>query len=102
MLLWDLEPHSFKELHREGGIRYHARILELKRLGYDIEDDGAEEGKWWRLRSHDLGPPLGKKVKVYLEESDVEQLIDHGVVSRRARLALSLSLSSFKKNRHKL
>ena len=120
-LLSDLEWHSWRSLHQIGGVRYSARLLELKRLGYKIEsvetgklNDG--DGKKYRLISKDRGAPKGKKVKVFIEESDVEALIAlivavetfshaEGIILPRSRLTLltlKSALQSFRTNKDKL
>ena len=102
-LLSDLDWHAHYELAVVGGVRYSARILELKRLGYTIEtrDTHSEEGKLYRLPTLTIGRPQGKRVKVFLEESDVLLMI-HGVISNRARSALLDAHGSFDTNREKL
>lgn len=107
LTLHDLNWHPNHELSRKsvGGIRYSARILELKRLGYEIEDrdiDGAKAGKEYRLKSKTPGPPQSKRVKVFLEESDVDKLLKQGTLTTRARKALADALGSFQANKSKL
>ena len=102
-LLSDLSWHSFVELHRVGGIRYSARLLELKRLGYRIEDatDGDDDGKRYRLISLTPGVPLPKRVKVFVPLHDAQRLLD-GVVTKVAAAAVREAVGSFKANQDKL
>lgn len=102
-LLMDLRPHHWSELHRIGGVRYGARVLELRRLGYQIEtrelDDG---GKSYRLLSARVGAPLPKKVKVFLDPADVAEMIRSGIISNNAREQLVSSYHTFLYNKDKL
>jgi hypothetical protein len=101
-LLSDLDWHPFTELHRVGGIRYSARLLELKRLGYRIEDEPyGEDGKRYRLVSLEVGVPLPKRVKVFLTLHDARRLLD-GVVTSPARTAVQKAVGSFQDNADKL
>jgi hypothetical protein len=105
MLLSDLEWHGFEELHRVGGVRYSARLLELKRLGYDIATEGKREhGLRYRLRSPLRGEPQQKRVKVFLREVDARILISSAIDLglSEARSALQTAVSSFEANREKL
>lgn len=107
LTLHDLKWHANHELSKKsvGGIRYSARLLELKRLGYDIEDrdiEGAKAGKEYRLRSRVPGEGQAKRVKVFLEESDVDTLLKRGTLTPRARKALADALGSFRTNKDKL
>ena len=103
--LSDLGWHSFKALVRVGGIRYSARILELKRLGYVIEDretgDGSL-GKEYRLTSLVPGAPQEKRVKVFLDAQDVSAMLNTGTVPLSARAPLAEALGSFCANMDKL
>lgn len=101
-LLLDLDWHTFAELHRVGGIRYSARLLELKRLGYRIDDEPCgEDGKRYRLVSPLPGVPLPKRVKVFLTLHDAQRLLD-GVVTLPARDAIRDAVGSFRSNADKL
>lgn len=106
LLLSDLDWHGYEELHQTGGVRYSARLLELKRLGYSIETAGEkEQGLKYRLTSHDRGKPKSKRVKVFLLESDARTLL--GVASREhgladAKASLEDAINSFEANRYKL
>lgn len=68
-LLWDLNWHGNAALARVGGVRYNARVHELRRLGYRIDDesDGRADGKRYRLVSQEPTGPLTKRVKVFLQ-----------------------------------
>lgn len=101
-LLSDLGWHSFSQIHSVGGIRYSARLLELKRLGYRIEDRATgTDGKDYRLISLTPGPAQEKRVKVFLRETDAEKLVV-GKITRAAIAAVSDALGSFKTNRDNL
>lgn len=103
-LLWDLVWHGYEELHRTGGIRYSARLLELRRLGYDIVTEGKKEsGLRYRLRSRTPGEPQGKRVKVFLDESDAVQLFSWAKrAGMGAATQLRTAIESFHHNRDKL
>jgi hypothetical protein len=101
----DCRWHTFAELRHFGGLRYGARLLELKRLGYEFEDkpiDGEPEGKAYRLLSTVRGVPQAKRVKVLLEESDVEWLLENVDTLPRVESALTDALASFRTNKAKL
>jgi len=108
LVLDDLKWHTNGELSKKsvGGIRYSARILELKRLGYQIEDQHLDAdkktGKRYRLLSREPGKPKPKKVKVYLEERDVQAILGGSHVPPRALTALKDALGSFQTNKGKL
>lgn len=102
-MLWDKEWHEWHEIHRVGGVRYSARLLELKRLGYDIETKGSKvEGLSYRLRSFTKGAPQEKRVKVFLHEADARKILARGNVSMDARNAFEVAINSFERNRNKL
>lgn len=103
-LLSDREWHTAKELNKVGGVRYSARLLELKRLGYKIESKEVEgkNYKSYRLASILRGPCQGKRVKVLLDEGDVDELLESGILTLSAEAALKDALGSFRTNKHKL
>jgi|WetSurMetagenome_2_1015567.scaffolds.fasta_scaffold168847_1 hypothetical protein len=103
-LLMDLKPHHWSELHRIGGVRYGARVLELRRLGYQVEtrelDDG---GKSYRLLSgFKTGVPQPKRVRVFLNPADVANMLRTDGVPPRAREQLAASYHTFLYNKDKL
>lgn len=101
-LLSDLRWHPHYELRNRGGIRYSARLLELKRLGYLIEDRRlSEQGKEYRLRTLKRGALREKKVKVYLRYEDAENLLE-GTMSNNVYLAVEQALQSYRANRNNL
>lgn len=106
LALRDQRWHKHQELKNAGGVRYSARVLELKRLGYCIESrpfqGKRENGNEYRLMSLKPGTPQGKRVKVYLEEADADALVKMGKLSRRAKRAVEDALGSFRSNKHKL
>jgi hypothetical protein len=105
-LLEDMQWHPHYELLGPGGICYSSRIRELRRLGYKIEgvDLGGDDkqGRVYRLLSLEKGEPLGKKVKIYLEERDTVALLMDGVLTAAARREVSEALSRFIANKPKL
>jgi hypothetical protein len=103
-LLSDCQWHTRRELQAVGGIRYGARLLELKRMGYRIEaaDTGGDEhGRDYRLLSTEPNEPQAKRVKALLEEQDVVSLL-RGDITLTASAALRNALGSFRANRGKL
>jgi hypothetical protein len=103
-LLSDAQWHPHYELARVAGVRYGARVLELRRLGFDIETEdcaGSAQGKTYRMPSTIAGPPQPKRVKVLLEETDVLCMV-RGYVPPSARIALNDAHASFDTNREKL
>lgn len=100
-LLSDLGWHTWRELEAVGGVRYGARLLELRRLGYLFETADLEDGQRYRLKSLERAAPQPKRVKVLLEEADAESLY-RGEVSVTAAMAVSVALASFRANRGKL
>jgi hypothetical protein len=98
----DLAWHDYTELREVGGVRYSARILELKRLGYQFEDEPLEpQGKRYRLLDRVPSGTKGKKVKVYISEQGAQALLD-GTITNAVRLAVTDALGSFQANKHKL
>jgi len=103
-VLLDLAWHSGKELDGAiGGNRYSARIRELRRLGYEIEDQPrlTGHGKVYRLVSALPRAPAGKRVKVYLDEVDARAIVG-GEPTSAGREAVRNALASFEANRAKL
>jgi len=101
-LLSDLRWHPHYELRRRGGIRYSARLLELKRLGYLIESQRlSEQGKEYRLKTLERSAIREKKVKIYLRYDDAENLLE-GELSTSVYLAVEEALQSYRANRNNL
>lgn len=101
-LLRDLGWHTNAELREAGGVRYGARLLELKRLGYRIDaEELAGHGRRYRLESLEPGLPQGKRVRVLLDEADAAALID-AAPTLTARAALTDALGSYRANKGKL
>lgn len=78
-LLWDMEWHHHSEL-RVAGVRYSARLLELKRLGYWIASAlllNGESGKRYCLMSRTPTFPKKRQIKVFLDPQDVAFLLFH-------------------------
>jgi hypothetical protein len=104
-ILIELQPLqwvSWRILHRICN-RYSARVLDLKRLGYKIEDepDPSGHGKRYRLINPVPSRPQGKQVKLYLPEPDAEALV-RGDVTLFTVAAASTALRIFRANKHKL
>src|SRR5215467_2495131 len=85
-LLADLDWHHFGELHRVGGIRYSARLLELRRLGYQIttRELPHRTGREYRLVSREPLTPKLKRVKVFLSLDDARRLAAGDLTSTAA------------------
>lgn len=100
-LFSDKKWHSHEKLAIIGGVRYSARLLELKRLGYDIESRGhPKEGKEYRCVGRREPPP--KRVKIFLDECDVLDMVNNASISQQANAALTAAWASFDANRDKL
>ncbi len=101
-LLSDAAWHGHQEIAKVGGVRYSARLLELKRLGFLVEtQDTGTQGRMYRLVSIVPGRPQPKRVKVFLEEEDVRAMV-RGIVPSRAQAALADAHGSYVANREKL
>lgn len=76
-VLSDLQWHPYMDLAAVGGVRYGARLLELKRLGYEIEDRNVKGdiGKDYRLKRLRPGMPKQKLVKVFLMEDEAQAIV---------------------------
>jgi len=96
--------HSWKEMETVAGVRYGARLHELKRSGYQFHTISDDEpiGQKYRLISTDPGAPQGKRVKVLLKEKDVQQSLLNNLLTEGARKALQDGLGSFQHNKTKL
>jgi len=89
-LLSDLRFHSWRELQAAGGNRYGARLLELRREGYEIVDTAYDEdGQQYRLVRLERGEPQPKRVRVYISESSAEHAV-RGFVTEETREAVTL------------
>lgn len=99
--LWDLEWHSYAEILKVGGIRYGARILELKRLGWHVVSQEQPDGNSYRLMSRTQQSPKVKTVKTYFTEEEADW-IAKGYLPPTARQKVQESLASFRANKHKL
>ena len=103
-LMFDLRWHSWREMRPIAGVRYGARLLELKRQGYlfaSFDAQGEGNGKVYQLLSRTPSTAQGKMVKVYLLEQDAE-LVCNGMFNERIRVVVSDALGSFRINKHKL
>ncbi len=100
-LLYDCSWHGYKELRAVAGLRYGARLLELKRLGYLIETQPMETGQEYRLISLYRGEPQEKRVKCFLTEQEAVS-IGRGVPTHGAVMRVRDALDSFRANREKL
>jgi hypothetical protein len=100
-LLSDGEWHSYKECQSVGGARYGARLHELRRLGFQVDSRG-DKAAGLDYRVTGTGEPQRKRVKVYLEEEDVIELLDSHRLTTNARKLLEEALGSFRHNKDKL
>lgn len=104
-LLWDCKWHHHKEL-RVAGVRYSARLLELKRLGYLIGTDSLENepGNRYRLLSRVPTTPQQRQIKVFLEPADVRFLLNHHreILPRDAYKRLNDAFNRYTENLNKL
>lgn len=91
-VLSDLGWHTWEELRGVAGVRYGARICDLRDEGYQIEDDELEIGKRYRLTSHVRGPRREQRVKVYLEVDDA-MAAKEGHLTATAREAVGDALN---------
>jgi hypothetical protein len=104
-LLSDGAWHAHHELAEAGGVRYSARVLELRRLGYGIVTAPMGEGDHglrYRMATTKRGETKAKRVKVFLEERDVVAMVSSGFVPTRALDALADAHASFDTNRERL
>jgi len=104
-LLQDMKWHPHYRLKEAGGVRYSARLLELKRLGYKIDSEEIDGvgGKQYRLCSLRRTSPQEKHVKVFLTEHDAAEMIGTlGRVTSTAEDAVISALNSFRINKNKL
>jgi hypothetical protein len=103
LLLCDLAWHTHRECDQASGNRYTARMLELRRLGYAIDSEpiAEGEGKRYRLVSLERTKPQTKRVKIFLEEDDAQQIV-LGEITLGAHAATKRALRSFRANKDKL
>lgn len=94
-LLADGAWHDWRECSDVAGLRFGARVGELREAGWLIESEDLEVGRRYRLASLEKGPKLGRRVRIYVDESDAEALAS-GWVSERARLAIKSALAIFR------
>jgi hypothetical protein len=100
-LLKDGKWHPWSAMRQAGGMRYSARLLELKRLGYEFESRGrAETGKDYRLTGK--GEPKEKRVKVFLTEDQAKYLIRRVSDREDVREALMSAVATFQTRRDHL
>jgi hypothetical protein len=107
-LLMDMKWHKPGEMRKAGGVRYSARLLELKRLGYIIDDrplSGQEQGKEYCLAALVPGSPQEKRAKILLSEKDLITLVSGGTIihlSKKGQDELKLALIRYQNNKEKL
>lgn len=100
-LLTDGEWKPWTAMRTAGGMRYSARLLELKRLGYQIESRGnAPQGKEYRLTGK--GEPKTKQVKVFLTEEHARRVRDCDALPVELRKVVAAALRSFESRRDML
>ncbi len=100
-LLCDLRWHDQQELTIAGGRRYGARLHEMKADGFDIVDEWCvpkSSGKRYRMRSRERLGKRQRKVRIYLDQSDAEEL-QRGEITLFALAAVQDGLDSFRANR---
>lgn len=101
-LLHDLLWHPWPELAEAGGRRYGARLLELRRLGYEISSRAHPGGgKEYRLNSREPGPKHERRVRVLLTEKEIRALLT-GEPTSVTRSTLEKALARFRYNKHNL
>jgi heme oxygenase len=95
---------SWRYLRTVGGVRYGARLRELKRQGYQIIDQSGtdEHGKQYRLLSPKPYTGQQKQVKIYLPENEVTDLLETEMISAEANRIITLAYRIFDANRDKL
>lgn len=103
----DLHWHSWKELKEVGGVRYGARLLELRRMGYEMvshesHDVPNDTGKVYRLISTERHEPQGKQVKVFLTERETVELLQTADALSTGAIKLNRALASYRANKDKL
>lgn len=93
--------HGWAELEMVAGVRYGARLLELRRLGHVIEhaDHPSGDGRMYRWTG--TTDPQEKRVRVYLTEFDALELVN-GRLTPSATAAVQEAIGSFRHNRDKL
>jgi hypothetical protein len=100
-LLADRQWHAWDAMRAAGGMRYSARLLELKRMGYEFESRGrAETGKDYRLIGK--GEPKQKRVKVFLTEEQATFVLGCSGGRADVREALLGALATFRTRRDHL
>lgn len=100
-LLNDGQWKPWNDMRAAGGMRYSARLLELKRLGYQIESRGSKvAGKEYRLTGK--GEPKSKRVKVFLTEEQARQVRDCNALPVETRKVVAAALRSFESRRDML
>jgi len=101
-LMLDLDWHDYRALREVAGVRYGARLLELKRLGYEVEDEPlGDQGKRYRLVDAHPACPQGKLVRVYLSPAEALSIIG-GAPVPSARGVVRDALASYRANEAKL
>jgi len=103
-LLSDQNWHDHLQLREVAGTRYSARLLELRRLGWSVEDRNLDgSGKAYRLTSLQASRRMKpKRVKLFLSEAQVLELLATEKVSTGVRSELERALESYQLNRDKL
>ena len=101
-MFMDSKWHSWEECKDIGGVRYSARIYELKREGHIIDTKPTLSGKGLRYRLSGTGSPQEKRVRVFLSEQEVVNLLSVVGLSSPTRRVLKDALSSYRANKDKL
>lgn len=101
-LLGDLGWHGWGECSARAGIRYGARVRELRQEGYTIEDEPHGDGKRYRLASLTPGAATtATRVRLMLEHDEMEMLADNLFVPAAIRTAARKALASHRPTKKK-
>jgi len=99
-LLEDCQWHHWDELQARAGVRYGARVCELRDDGYEILSTDLDTGKRYRLTSVVPGPKRRNRVKVFLDEADAVS-VARGFPSSSAMSEVASAIQSFRSNKAK-
>jgi hypothetical protein len=99
----DLQWHHGEDLAKFAGIRYGARLLELKQRGYVIEERGPDAGGWksYRLAMRmPFGAHQGERARIYIDVADLEVMVNSGSVPASAAPLLEAALARAKEKQN--
>jgi hypothetical protein len=86
-LLQDEQWHSWRDCSARAGIRFGARLMELRREGYVIESMDLEVGRAYRLIARTEPVEGRKRGRLLLAESDLKSLAEGEVTPHTRRAA---------------